>query len=85
MAIRKVVLTEHMNDFITKLLRSPRNQSTTGMILEGPDLLEQSDTEQSVKLDALRHATSLGLMELEQGKYVEVSSNDLDQFFESLS
>lgn len=84
MVTRNVVLTDHMETVINELVLSGRYQNASEVMREGLRLLKQHEAEQRAKLDALRKATSKGLMELEQGHYVDVSAEERDQFFENM-
>lgn len=77
MATRNVVLTDHLEKVVNDLVLSGRYQNASEVLREGLRLLERREAEESAKLDALRHATSIGLMDLEQGRCIEVNSEDL--------
>lgn len=77
MATRNVVLTDHLEKVVNDLVLSGRYQNASEVLREGLRLLEQREAEEAAKLDALRHATSIGLMDLEQGRFIEVRSEDL--------
>src|SRR5476651_368472 len=77
MATRNVVLTDHMDQVINDLVVSGRYQNASEVMREGLRLLEQREAEELAKLEALRHATSIGLMDLEQGRFVEVDGDGL--------
>lgn len=44
----------------------------------------QQEAQNSAKLEALRNATSSGLMQLERGEYDEITSDDLAQYLDEL-
>ncbi|RPW32310.1 type II toxin-antitoxin system ParD family antitoxin [Pseudomonas aeruginosa] len=50
----------------------------------GLRLLLQQEAQNSAKLEALRNATSSGLMQLERGEYDEITSDDLAQYLDEL-
>ncbi|MDR9862460.1 type II toxin-antitoxin system ParD family antitoxin [Pseudomonas baetica] len=77
MATRNVVLTDHLEKVVNDLVLSGRYQNASEVLREGLRLLEKREAEEAAKLDALRHATSIGLMDLEQGRFIEVRSEDL--------
>lgn len=77
MATRNVVLTDHLEKVVNDLVLSGRYQNASEVLREGLRLLEQREAEETAKLDALRHATSIGLMDLEQGRFIEIHSEDL--------
>jgi antitoxin ParD1/3/4 len=67
-----------LEKIVTNLVLSGRYQNASEVLREGLRLLEQREVEEAAKLDALRHATSIGLMDLERGHFVDVRSEDLD-------
>ncbi|WP_248916028.1 type II toxin-antitoxin system ParD family antitoxin [Pseudomonas moorei] len=77
MATRNIVLTDHLEKVVNDLVLSGRYQNASEVLREGLRLLAQREAEEAAKLDALRHATSIGLMDLEQGRFIEVRSEDL--------
>jgi len=79
MATRNVVLTDHLDQVINDLVVSGRYQNASEVMREGLRLLEQREAEELAKLDALRHATSAGLMDLEQGRFIEIGGNQLGE------
>jgi antitoxin ParD1/3/4 len=84
MATRNVVLTDHLEQVVNDLVVSGRYQNASEVLCEGLRLLEQREAQQSAKVDALRKATSLGIMSLEQGQFTKVSTEDLGQFIAEL-
>ncbi|WP_341520931.1 type II toxin-antitoxin system ParD family antitoxin [Pseudomonas sp. G.S.17] len=85
MATRNVVLTAHQEKIINDLVSSGRYQNASEVMREGLRLLEQRVAQDTAKVEALRHATSLGLMDLEEGHFSAVESGELEQFLEALS
>lgn len=81
MATRNVVLTDHLDKVINDLVISGRYQNASEVMREGLRLLEQREAEESAKLEVLRQATSVGLMDLEQGRFIDVESDQLEQLF----
>ncbi|NWD71735.1 type II toxin-antitoxin system ParD family antitoxin [Pseudomonas gingeri] len=81
MATRNVVLTDHLDKVINDLVISGRYQNASEVMREGLRLLEQREAEEAAKLEVLRQATSVGLMDLEQGRFIEVESDHLGQLF----
>jgi len=84
MATRNVVLTDHLEQVVNDLVASGRYQNASEVLREGLRLLEQREAEESAKIEALRKATSIGLMSLEQGHFTEVRGEDLGQFIANL-
>lgn len=48
-------------------------------------LLEQRVAEDTAKIEALRQATSIGIMDLEYGRFTQVNEGDLEHYLEGLS
>lgn len=84
MATRNVVLTDHLEQVVNDLVVSGRYQNASEVLREGLRLLEKREAEESAKLEALRKATSLGMMSLEEGRFTEVRGEDLGQFIAGL-
>ncbi|AIC21898.1 addiction module antidote protein [Pseudomonas chlororaphis] len=84
MATRNVVLTSHQEDVIKDLVKSGRYQNASEVMREALRLLEKRESEEAAKLEALRNATSIGLMDLEQGRFIEVSGKDLGQLLTNI-
>jgi putative addiction module CopG family antidote len=67
MATRNVVLTPHQEQVIQGRVQSGRYQNASEVMREGLRLLEQRVAEDTAKIEALRQATSIGIMDLEYG------------------
>ena len=80
MATRNVVLPDPLEQDINELVETGRYQNRSEVIRAGLRLLLQN----SAKLEALRNATSSGLMQLERGEYDEITSDDLAQYLDEL-
>ena len=85
MATRNVVLTPHQDQVIHDLVQSGRYQNASEVMREGLRLLEQRVAEDTAKIEALRHATSIGIMNLEQGRFTLVNEEDPEHYLEGLS
>lgn len=84
MATRNVVLPAPLEQEIEDLVRGGRYQNASEVIRAGLRLLLQHEAEDIAKLDALRNATSKGIMELESGQYDDVHGEDLSTYLDSL-
>lgn len=84
MATRNVVLTDHLEKVVNDLVISGRYQNASEVLREGLRLLEKREAEEAAKLEALKHATSLGLMDLERGRFVEFSAGGLGDFLDDI-
>ncbi|ELK4870113.1 type II toxin-antitoxin system ParD family antitoxin [Pseudomonas aeruginosa] len=84
MATRNVVLPDPLEQDINELVQTGRYQNRSEVIRAGLRLLLQQEAQNSAKLEALRNATSRGLMQLERGEYDEITSDDLTQYLDDL-
>ncbi|MBN9430527.1 MAG: type II toxin-antitoxin system ParD family antitoxin [Burkholderiales bacterium] len=84
MATCNVVLPAPLEQEIENLVRSGRYQNASEVIRAGVRLLLLHEAEDGAKLDALRKATSQGIMELESGRYDEVPGENLMQYLDAL-
>ncbi|MDD2034668.1 MULTISPECIES: type II toxin-antitoxin system ParD family antitoxin [Pseudomonas] len=85
MATRNVVLTPHQEQVIHDLVQSGRYQNASEVMREGLRLLEQRVAEDAAKIEALRQATSIGIMDLDRGHFIQLNEGDLEQYLEGLS
>ena len=69
---------------VNELVETGRYQNRSEVIRAGLRLLLQQEAQNSAKLEALRNATSSGLMQLERGEYDEITSDDLTQYLDEL-
>ena len=51
---------------------------------EGLRLLEQRVAEDSAKIEALRQATSVGIMDLEHGRFTQLDEENLERYLDGL-
>jgi antitoxin ParD1/3/4 len=76
MPTRNVVLTDHQAELIEQLVESGRYQNASEVLREGLRLIERRDKEDEVRLKALRSAVSVGLADLEAGRYTTLETPD---------
>jgi antitoxin ParD1/3/4 len=84
MPTRNVVLTDHHENLIEKLVRSGRYQNASEVLREGLRLVQQREAEDAEKLRLLRKAAKAGFDEIERGNYREIDQDDLAAFVASL-
>lgn len=84
MPTRNLVLTEHHEKVIDRLVRSGRYQNASEVLREGLRLVEQREAEDAAKLKALRAAARTGFDDLEQGRYRDVRDDGLDDYVADL-
>ncbi|EGH47409.1 transcription regulator, partial [Pseudomonas syringae pv. pisi str. 1704B] len=66
-------------------MQSGRYQNASEVIREGLRPLEQRVAEDTAKIEALRQATSIGIMDLEHGRFTRLNEGDLEHYLEGLS
>jgi antitoxin ParD1/3/4 len=69
MPTRNVVLTHHQNQLVDQLVTSGRYQNASEVLREGLRLIENRDLETAQRLDALRQAASIGIADIEAGRF----------------
>ncbi len=77
MPTRNVVLTEHQQQLIDSLVVSGRYQNASEVLREGLRLVEQRETLEAAKLDALMTAAQAGWDDLSAGRYQDVTDDRL--------
>lgn len=81
----RTVRTPHQEQVIQDLVQSGRYQNASEVMREGLRLLEQRIAEDAAKIEALRQATSIGIMDLEHGRFTQLNEGDLEHFLKGLS
>lgn len=84
MPTRNVVLTDHHQAVIDRLVKSGRYQNASEVLREGLRLIEQRDEREAAKLKALREAASVGFADLDEGRYEDVPGDKLEDYIGSL-
>ena len=84
MPTRNIVLTDRQQGFIDSLLKSGRYQNASEVLRDGLRLVEDRETRNLVKLDALRKAAQIGWDDVSAGRYIDVDDTDLDEFVSAL-
>ena len=84
MPTQTVVLTEHQEKVIDGLVKSGRYENASEVMREGLRLIEQRENLEAAKLAALQQASQQGFSDLEQGRFVDVPVDGLDDFVRSL-
>ncbi|MHA6195272.1 type II toxin-antitoxin system ParD family antitoxin [Pseudomonas wadenswilerensis] len=84
MATHNVIVPNPMERSIEDLVNSGRYQNFSEAVRAGLRLLLEHEAKEAARLEALRNATSIGIMQLEAGDFDEVASEDLDRYLESL-
>nr|QCL09745.1 antitoxin ParD1 domain protein [Rhizobium rhizogenes] len=84
MPTRNVVLTDHHEAVIDKLVKSGRYQNASEVLRDGLRLVEQRDALDVVKLEALREAARVGFSDIESGRFADVNDDELEGFVSEL-
>jgi len=86
MPTRNVVLTERQENLIESLVESGRYQNASEVLRDGLRLVEQRETEDAGKLEALRAAAGVGVGALDRGEFKEFgNTEELTAFLNDLS
>ncbi|RJF89509.1 type II toxin-antitoxin system ParD family antitoxin [Oleomonas cavernae] len=80
MPTRNVVLTEHHEEVIDRLVKSGRYQNASEVLREGLRMIEQREAREAAKLEALREAARIGFADLKEGRFVTVSGDTLEEY-----
>ncbi|WP_369986941.1 type II toxin-antitoxin system ParD family antitoxin [Pseudomonas xanthosomatis] len=84
MATHNVVVPVPMEQSIDDLVKAGRYQNFSEAIRAGLRMLLEHESAEAARLQALRNATSIGLMQLEAGEFDEVDATHLDSYLETL-
>lgn len=86
MPTRNVVLTDHQAKYVEQLVNSGRYQNASEVLREGLRLIERHETENEMRLLALREAARIGIADIEAGAFQSFDSADaLGQHLSKLS
>lgn len=77
MPTRNVVLTDHQAHFVEQLVTSGRYQNASEVLREGLRLVERRESEDEMRLSALRDAAKVGIADIEAGNFQSFSSVDM--------
>jgi antitoxin ParD1/3/4 len=69
MPTRNVVLTAHQNQLVDQLVTSGRYQNASEVLREGLRLIERRESDDAMRLEALRQAANLGFADIESGAF----------------
>jgi antitoxin ParD1/3/4 len=84
MPTRNVVLTDHHEDVIDRLVKSGRYQNASEVMREGLRMIEQRESREAAKLEALREAARAGFADLDEGRFDDVPANRLEDYIGGL-
>lgn len=77
MPTRNVVLTDHQALFVEQLVTSGRYQNASEVLREGLRLVERRESEDELRLAALRDAAKVGIADIGAGNFSSFSSADM--------
>ena len=77
MPTRNVVLTAQQAHFVEQLVTSGRYQNASEVLREGLRLVVRRESEDALRLAALREAAKLGMADIETGNFRSFDSADL--------
>jgi antitoxin ParD1/3/4 len=81
---RNVVLTEHHQEVIERLLETGRYQNASEIVGEALQLIERREELDEAKLTTLQSAAAAGFDDLGNGRFTDVPVNRLEQFIADL-
>lgn len=84
MATHNIVVPNPMEQSIEALVKSGRYQNFSEVVRAGLRMVLEHEAEESARLEALRNATSVGLMQLEAAEFDEVDSDQLGTYLDEL-
>lgn len=84
MPTRNVVLTDRHEKLIAELVGSGRYQNASEVLREGLRLIEERNARETAKLEALRDAARIGFADLDEGRYRDVDTGDLNALISDL-
>lgn len=85
MSTRNVVLTEHHEQVIDRLVKSGRYQNASEVMREGLRLVEHREALEAIKLKALRDAARTGVADLDEGRHEEFGGDALEETIAALA
>ena len=77
MPTRNIVLTDHQDRFVARLVASGRYQNASEVLREGLRLIEAREARQTSGLDALARAIELAREQAELGGVAEIRLEDM--------
>ena len=69
MPTRNVVLTEHQSNLIARLVASGHYQNASEVMREGLRLIERQESENAIRLQAMREAAEAGIADIAAGRF----------------
>ena len=83
---RNVVLTDHQAHLVEQLVNSGRYQNASEVLREGLRLVERRESEDDLRLTALREAARVGIADIDAGAFRNFdAANVLEQHLATLT
>ena len=79
-----ISFTEKQEKYISAQLAGGDYQNASEVVRAGLRLLEQSEREDALKLESLKHLTEKAFNDIDAGKYEEIAMDGLDRFMEKM-
>ena len=76
MPTRNVVLMSHQAHYVEQLVSSGRYQNASEVLREGLRLVEHRESEDDIRLAALREAARVGVADIDAGAFRSFESSD---------
>ena len=76
MRTRNVVLTEHQAALVENLVSCGRYQNASEVLRDGLRLIETRESEDLLRLEALKNAVQVGLADSAAGRYTDFNSSE---------
>lgn len=84
MATHNVVVPKPMEQSIDDLVNTGRYQNFSEVVRAGIRMLLEHEAAEAARLEALRTATSVGIMQVEAGQYDEIDPTSLAAYLDNL-
>ena len=86
MPTKNVVLTDYQAQYVNSLVASGRYQNVSEVLRDGLRLVERRDADEQARLEALREAARIGIMDMREGRSRQFDDAiDLHQHLASLA
>lgn len=84
MPTQNVNLPEHLARFIQQRIETGRYQNASEVVRAGLRLLEQSESEDQARLEALKRVSRDAFAALDRGEYSTFTPQSLDSFLDTI-
>ncbi len=79
-----VSLTTELDSYVTQKVQSGLYHSASEVIREGLRLLKEQDAIRQARLAQLGKEIDIGIQQIENGQYTELTAQELPAFFEAI-